>query len=793
MAQQPNRLLRAGVPLGLVVIAIGVAAAVFVNSGRAANKKAQQPPKIAEPAADSVSAPTAEPEIADQAPQPETQSDTQADVAPTDVADAAPDQQADEAQPADAEPDETPEAPALAVAANSGLHVRPVEQSQPWAPLGGLDAAGSDRVKIEFSPVGAGIASLRLAGEFVDIQTLTAYKAGDPVSEDQHVQIQSEQHVGPSTLTPFAALWVEINGEPVPLVGQNVWRELGPGSFEAIIEDEGGQPVARVTRRYELTDGSNDLSIEQHITNLTSAPLRASFVQFGPIDLPKDEVTYGGDKRRVRFGYLLRPALDINREFVQARKFLTPRTSVLSPRDKTQLWTDPKTGKTFNPYVVDHRIWPNEKSEGAGLELVWAAMASRYYGVAVHGVHKDSTTGLAFDLIDHIDRVVLQQPDQPRGGTLILRLVSKERTVAPGESFDASVALYAGPTNRTEIALSPAAEAAGIDKMVVYNFGGPCAMCTFSWLSDPILGLLRFLHSVVHDWAISIIILVFCVRGLLHPINRFSQIRMQRFAKQMQDLGPKQKKIQEKYGDDKQRAQQEMAKLWREEGVNPAGMLGCLPMVLQSPVWIALYATLYFLYDLRQEPAFFGIFQNLSGGAWPFMADLSAPDHFIPLPDSWHFTLPLMGVIKSINVLPVILAFVFYAHQKFLTPPTANTMTEQQQQQQKMIKLMTVFMFPVIMYNAPCGLALYFIANSTTAIIENTWIRAHIKKHNLLDVKREPKKPRGGLMARLRDISEKQQTLRDMQKNMRESAGGPGGKGDGKESAAQRAMRKGRK
>ncbi|HED52668.1 MAG TPA: membrane protein insertase YidC, partial [Phycisphaerales bacterium] len=599
MAQQPNRLLRVAVPLGLMLVAIGVAIAVLINSSRSApNKDASRNPNTPT-TAPSTPAPISESEPTE----PPVQQAPDVDVAEQETS------SAEEPEPAPAEQDAEQEPQAL-----SGLHVRAVASAQEWSPIGGLDAAGSDRVKIEFSPIGAGVASLRLAGEFVDIESLIASKAGEPVSEDQHVQIQTEQRDGVVTLTPFAALWVEIDGTPVPLVGPDTWRELAPGAFEAIIEDEAGNAVAKVTRRYELTDGSNDLAIEQHIENLSDAPIIARFVQFGPIDLPKDQVTYGGDKRRVRFGYLLRPALDVNREFVQAKKFLTPRTSVLSPRDKTRLWTDPKTGKTFNPYVVDRQIWPNEKSEAAGLELVWSAMTNRYYGVAVHGVHRDTSTGLAWDLIDHIDRVVMQRPDQPKDGTIILRLVSKPHTVVPGESFDVSVALYAGPVNRPEIARSPAAKAAGIDKMVAYNFGGPCAACTFSWLSDPILGLLRFLHSVVHDWAIAIIILVFCVRGLLHPINRFSQIRMQRFAKQMQDLAPKQKKIQEKYGDDKQRAQQEMAKLWREEGVNPAGMLGCLPMLLQSPIWIALYATLYFLYDLRQEPAFFGIFQTISGG-----------------------------------------------------------------------------------------------------------------------------------------------------------------------------------
>ena len=97
----------------------------------------------------------------------------------------------------------------------------------------------------------------------------------------------------------------------------------------------------------------------------------------------------------------------------------------------------------------------------------------------------------------------------------------------------------------------------------------------------------------------------------------------------MQRIAPKQKKLQEKYKDEPKKMQAEMARLMREENVNFRGALGCLPMFLQSPIWIALYAMLYFLFDLRNEPAFFGLFQNLTNGSWGFLADLSTPDRFV--------------------------------------------------------------------------------------------------------------------------------------------------------------------
>ncbi len=793
MAQQPNRLLRIVVPLILILIGIGAATAVFVNSSKSASKQQTPTPALTEQAEDASAGP--DEANADQQPietesQPGEQSGEQSDDAgDADIAETDP-PAADPATEEASEP-EGDAAQATDPGDLEGLRARVLDAAATYDTIGGIDADGPERMRLHFSPVGAGISSLRLASEFDNIQSATDFRQGKPVGEEHHVELQYEQISGSSVVTPFAALWIEVEGKIVSLVGRGVWKQVAPGSFEAVIENEAGEDVLRLRRTYILTDNTNDLRIEQRVANVSGQPLDVRFVQFGPIDLPKDAVTYGGDKRRVRFGYLLRPELDKSRSFVQSKNYLTPRANVLSPKDPSALWQDPQTGKTYKPYLASKQVWPDERAANAGFELVWAAMTNRYYGVAVHTVDQPGEP-LSMDAIEKIDRVVLQAGNGPDNSVLVLRLTGKKQTIEPGQSASDGLMVYAGPKSKAEIAKSPAADAAGVKALVVYNFGGPCAFCTFTWLSDPLLSLIRFLQTFVHDWSIAIILLVFIVRGVLHPINRWSQIRMQRFGKQMQDLQPKQKKIQEKYAGDRQKLQQEMAKLWREEGVNPAGMLGCLPMLLQSPIWIALYASLYFLYELRQEPAFFGVFQSISGGAWPFMADLSEPDHFIPLPANMHFTLPLMGLISAINIMPLLLGVVFFMHQKFLTPPTSATLTPEQQSQQKMIKVMTVVMFPFIMYNAPSGLALYFIANSTIAIIENSWIRAHIKKHNLLEVTKKPKAPRqGSFMQKLQQIADKQQAIREQQKRIRE--GGPGApKKPGGESAAQRAMRKGR-
>ncbi len=336
-----------------------------------------------------------------------------------------------------------------------------------------------------------------------------------------------------------------------------------------------------------------------------------------------------------------------------------------------------------------------------------------------------------------------------------LRFEGAPMALAPGASADLSMGIYAGPLDRDKIAEEPLLKSMGLPGLVVYNFGGPCGFCTFTWLTHALLGLLHLLHDYVFfDWAISIVFLVVIVRTILHPLTRWSQKKMALFGKQMGAIGPKQKALQEKFKSDPAKLQQETAKLWREEGISPTGLLGCLPAFFQMPVWIALYATLYFAVELRHQPAFYGLFQAIqpeSSPFWRFLGDLSEPDRFFYFNEYYNIPLlsSLMGPIHSINILPVILGVVFFIQQKYLTPPTTMQLTPEQEMQQKMIKVMTVFMFPFFMYNAPSGLALYFIANSSLAILESKWIRSHMEKTGMLDLdrlkaEREANKKAGG-------------------------------------------------
>ncbi|MBC7836057.1 MAG: membrane protein insertase YidC [Phycisphaerales bacterium] len=608
--------------------------------------------------------------------------------------------------------------------------------------LGSLDPASGYEMLVEFSPVGAGIECLELTNHFVDTK------------RTQHERLQERVTAGGVTkAVPMGALGVVVDNHFISLAagpaGEPIWRETSPGSFEATVVDASGTEVFKVRRRYVLEEGSFHIDLEQELVNSGPTPLTYSWVQYGPVDLPMGTVRYGGDKRRVRYGYLLSPKQDPTQQHVSSGKFLVPRADVIGKPDATGNY----------PAAA---LWPNATSTDSGYTLVWGALTNRYFAMAVHpaAVPQLAPGGLdkRFGLVSKIDRHVVI-----RGGglepSMVMTLNSPLTTLEPGRVASMSMGVYAGPLTKAHINTDPLAQSLGLGGLVVYTFGGPCGFCTFQPITQFLRWFLGLLHDyVLHDWSLAIIVLVLCVRTILHPVTKWSQVNLLRFGKQMQRLGPKQKQLQERYRDDPKTLRAEMGRLMREEQVNYAGALGCLPMFLQTPIWIALFAMLYFTFELRHEPAFFGLFQTLSSGKWDFLADLAEPDRFIAFPGSFNIPLlsAMVGPIDSINILPLLLGVVFYVQQKYLTPPSGMAMSPEQLQQQRMMKIMSVVMFPLFMYNVPSGLALYTMTNSILGILETRYIRSHVDKMELNPPKKKTRK-RSAFMDRMQQQLEAKQ------------------------------------
>ncbi len=332
-------------------------------------------------------------------------------------------------------------------------------------------------------------------------------------------------------------------------------------------------------------------------------------------------------------------------------------------------WSDPSkkegrsffapvvTGKTAVAYVNDAMYRENSKDllkgpQSQSGQLSWVGIDEQYFLLA------------AFPQGD--GAVLADAVMNARGDGLInsvLRYPSMD--VGAGDEISLQIGIFAGPKDiETLKALN-----SNLDSSIDFGW--------FGFLSKPMLWLMQAFQSVVGNWGLAIIMLTIVIKLLLHPITKKSFASM----KEMGKVRPKMTEIQTRYADDRMKQNEEMMKLFKEHKINPMG--GCLPMLLQLPVWIALYRTIFSSVDLY----------NASLGLW--IQNLAAPDPYF--------------------ILPVLLGVLTFLQQK-LTPAAADAA------QMKMMLYLMPVMMTVFMLFLPSGLVLYILANTILTIGQQWFI-----------------------------------------------------------------------
>jgi YidC/Oxa1 family membrane protein insertase len=217
----------------------------------------------------------------------------------------------------------------------------------------------------------------------------------------------------------------------------------------------------------------------------------------------------------------------------------------------------------------------------------------------------------------------------------------------------------------------------------------------FWFFARPIFDLLVKLFHAVGNFGLAIVCLTLIVRAIMFPI---AQKQFQSMAA-MRKLQPKMKAVQERFKDDKQRQQQEILKLYQQEKVNPAA--GCLPIVLQIPVFYALYKTLLVSVEMRHQPFILWI------------KDLSAPDPLTPvnLFGLLHFSPP---AFLAIGVLPILVGATQWLSMKLNPQPMDPA-------QAQMFAIMPWFLV-FIMAPFAAGLQLYWMTNNVLTIAQQWWL-----------------------------------------------------------------------
>ena len=236
-----------------------------------------------------------------------------------------------------------------------------------------------------------------------------------------------------------------------------------------------------------------------------------------------------------------------------------------------------------------------------------------------------------------------------------------EATIPPGGSGVIHARLYVGPQDQDALAkLAP-----GLDLVVDYGI--------FTIIAAPLFWLLKWLHGLLGNWGWAIIVMTVLIKGAFYPLNAASARSMGK----MKLVAPKMKALQEQYANDKQQLQMKMMELYKQEKINPLG--GCLPILVQIPVFIALYWVLLSAVELRHAP-------------WVgWIRDLSAPD-------PWF-------------ILPVIYAVTAYLQVKLSPTPISDPV------QAKVMQMMP-FAFSIMFLFFPAGLVLYWLINNLLQIAQ---------------------------------------------------------------------------
>lgn len=285
----------------------------------------------------------------------------------------------------------------------------------------------------------------------------------------------------------------------------------------------------------------------------------------------------------------------------------------------------------------------------------------------------------------------VKNPDPFYEDDFIVDLHAKRVSIPPQGERRHDYVFFLGPKNKEALT-----QCDGLLAILDYDFGMTRSICKI------LVKILNMFYGFIPNYGVSILLLTFLVKLVLFPLTRKSQMSMVR----MQQLQPLIAKLKEKHKGDKQKVGKEQMKLFKQHGVNP--MSGCFPIMLQMPVFFALFRTLQNSFEMRQAPFV----------SW--ITDLSEPDKLLQLP----FTIPFLG--EWLNILPLIMGVASFVQMK-LTPKTTSGDDPSAKMQQKMMQMMPLI-FPIILYNFPSGLTLYWTTSTLISIGEQILIRKSVKK-----------------------------------------------------------------
>jgi YidC/Oxa1 family membrane protein insertase len=319
--------------------------------------------------------------------------------------------------------------------------------------------------------------------------------------------------------------------------------------------------------------------------------------------------------------------------------------------------------------LIETEVEEIEENNTHNGDISWLAIQDRYF---MSSFMPENTQNASLKLYLMPEKVVQAQ------------FVQAEKVIRPGTEHDDKFNIFFGPKSMRVL------NTVGNNLNQALDFGW------WTFLAKPCLWLMNAIHDFIPNYGIAIILLTLLIKIVLWPLGAKSYKSMS----EMKKIQPLMKEIREKYKDDKKKMNEEVMGLYRTYKINPLG--GCLPMVVQIPVFFALYRMLYQAIELRHAPFFLWI------------NDLSAPDRLF----NFGFSIPFMDPPFGIPVLTLVMGASMILQQK-MSPPMGDAT------QAKMMMLMPV-VFTVIFINFSSGLVLYWLINNIFSISQQYYTQQKV-------------------------------------------------------------------
>lgn len=450
----------------------------------------------------------------------------------------------------------------------------------------------------------------------------------------------------------------------------------------AAVEGAGGSGALELVRRYRLRPREDpsqgfviDLDLEIH--NKAESPQRLAYRQEGPNGITLEGWWYS-TKISPNFGGA--GARDVIYNTVFEGHELIGTTDILEQAQENEL--DPELG------IFAARGTAEERT------LRYIGVDAQYFTVA----YVPPEDVAAMTTLDRAAAVLVADPEvvpdqQGRAANTSFVVESSAVDIPPGGALKESIRMFAGPKDPDLLAVY------GLEPAIEYGW--------FPFVAKPLGWILHGFNVLTDNYAIAIVLLTLLVRGALFPLGR----KAAQNAQKMQELAPEFKKIAEKYKNDMEKRMTAQRELQKRHGFNP--LAGCLPLLVQLPIFIGLYRTLSVDIELRQAPL----------TEWlTWCSNLAAPDmlaywaHWMPEYFSGRGT-GWLG--PYFNILPLVVVALFMLQQKMFMPPATD---EQTAMTQKVMTVMTLFM-GLFFFRVASGLCIYFITSSLWGIAERKLVK----------------------------------------------------------------------